>query len=933
MALHSQTTTAGTTYSSRSRLHALAPFIARERLLDRLPDADGHVLWLSAPYGYGKSVLLAQWAAGLEEAGHSVVWLSAEHEDVRSGVAAQLALPASAPWPLLLDELARRGCAVVIEEAEAAGEALDRLLAGFDGLVAVASRGELASLELPRRLTQGRLLRLGEAEMAFTPAEVEALSAQLGGDDGASQGEALELWRRCGGWPLALHFALLSGGAPALDSLAETLSQALPFQLRGELLLLAAVGELPRAASDGRADRLVERGLAQELTSGYRLHPLVRQALMEQHALQAAEQVRAAGDRLPWALRAGALTRLGLVDELAAVLAEPASLQHALTEPAAWLDWHAQAPGADAPERRLAAVAARVVRTDFGAAVPELLALLLDSGLAPDDLTRVAARAVAALAAARRLDEATAVATAAAATAAAAGPQRAWELRHAQATAHLQSGRLREAWELLSELVEEAAVAGVDPAARLAAEVTLHLTRFELDGDHFAYAAALRDLIKRRSQAGGHAATTLHHNLAINLYAVGDVEGAREHLLLAATTADRHAGLVVAMAQAFVDRDLERFPQLLAESRLWEYDLLTERVAALWLRTLRAVGDAELAAEVAEGLPEGPFVLLEKAWQAFAAGDGELAAERLARALPAWQAQASLVNRDFRQHHAAMDFIINGGEDRLEALLALSPHRQRVLPALLVPLASLPRDRPELSVHYPIDEVLASGWREAVEKRQGEVPPLELKLLGEVGARMLGEELRLSRRHRELLTLIALRVPRSRWAEELWPEAAPKSSENNLRVQLHLLKRELSLGGEQHYLPGEELTNTESDLERLQAALAAGDAEAVGHLYSGPLAPEVDLETVTSERAELARRVVTCLSQAARGVELEPAIAYLRRALDIEPFDEELLRSLVERLLAAGRRGAAERAARAFEQRLEAETGYSLSPQTVDLLR
>ena len=48
----------------------------------------------------------------------------------------------------------------------------------------------------------------------------------------------------------------------------------------------------------------------------------------------------------------------------------------------------------------------------------------------------------------------------------------------------------------------------------------------------------------------------------------------------------------------------------------------------------------------------------------------------------------------------------------------------------LVPLERLPRARPDLARHYPLGEVLKSGWKAAIERRLGEVPPLEVALLG-----------------------------------------------------------------------------------------------------------------------------------------------------------------------------------------------------------
>lgn len=49
------------------RPRSTALFLERPRLLRLLPEEPGYVVWLEAPYGYGKSVLTSQWAARLEE--------------------------------------------------------------------------------------------------------------------------------------------------------------------------------------------------------------------------------------------------------------------------------------------------------------------------------------------------------------------------------------------------------------------------------------------------------------------------------------------------------------------------------------------------------------------------------------------------------------------------------------------------------------------------------------------------------------------------------------------------------------------------------------------------------------------------------------------------------------------------------------------------
>src|SRR5690606_31249118 len=95
-----------------------ARYIERRRLLDRLPDEPGYVVWLEAPYGYGKSVLASQWAQGLEAAGWSVVWLSGRYVDLRSTVASVLGVPGHTPWAVLLDVLLGSRALVVLEDLE-----------------------------------------------------------------------------------------------------------------------------------------------------------------------------------------------------------------------------------------------------------------------------------------------------------------------------------------------------------------------------------------------------------------------------------------------------------------------------------------------------------------------------------------------------------------------------------------------------------------------------------------------------------------------------------------------------------------------------------------------------------------------------------------------------------------------------------------------
>lgn len=124
-------------------------YLARPRLLESLPEEPGFVVWLEAPYGYGKSVLASQWAHQLELDGWRVLWLTMADAEPRSGVAVAVGLPAASPWSPTLDALWSQKTLLVLEELEALKdhEDLVPLLRDVRGLVLLASRGPLITSE------------------------------------------------------------------------------------------------------------------------------------------------------------------------------------------------------------------------------------------------------------------------------------------------------------------------------------------------------------------------------------------------------------------------------------------------------------------------------------------------------------------------------------------------------------------------------------------------------------------------------------------------------------------------------------------------------------------------------------------------------------------------------------------------------------------
>ncbi|HMQ33870.1 MAG TPA: LuxR C-terminal-related transcriptional regulator [Chloroflexaceae bacterium] len=190
-----------------------------------------------APAGFGKTTLLAQWAA---ECGAGLAWLALDERDndptrfwayvaaaldtvaPGAGDHARSMLQSPAPPPAevvivaLLDELERLEREVVLllddyhliaAEAIHAGVAflVDHLPPGVR--VVIAGRGD-PPLPLARWRLRGQLAELRVGELRFTPGEVAALAAAAGLSLGPAEAEALA--SRTEGWAGALALAARS---------------------------------------------------------------------------------------------------------------------------------------------------------------------------------------------------------------------------------------------------------------------------------------------------------------------------------------------------------------------------------------------------------------------------------------------------------------------------------------------------------------------------------------------------------------------------------------------------------------------------------------------------------------------------------------------------------------------------------------------------
>ena len=211
--------------------------VSRVRLLDQLEaSAATPVVAISAPAGYGKTILAAEWA---KRDRRPFVWLSIDRHDndpavllnylavgldrvepIDPGVFRALtsrgASNAHTVVPQLATALSSKALAVVavLDDVQLLHdqEGLDALAVLVDHLpqgsqLVVLSRAA-PLLPLARWRVEGRLAELGPGELAMDPAEAGSLLRATKVE--LADGEVAELTRRTEGWPAALYLAALS---------------------------------------------------------------------------------------------------------------------------------------------------------------------------------------------------------------------------------------------------------------------------------------------------------------------------------------------------------------------------------------------------------------------------------------------------------------------------------------------------------------------------------------------------------------------------------------------------------------------------------------------------------------------------------------------------------------------------------------------------
>jgi tetratricopeptide (TPR) repeat protein len=905
-----------------------ALFLERPRLLSILPEEPGYIVWLEAPYGYGKSVLVSQWAAQLERDGWRVIWLALVDGDPRRPLAMALDLSENAAWSLVLEGLAAEKTLVILEDLEndpEAGLSLGPLLKHTPGLVLLASRKSLHTPELPRARTEGRLIHLRAEHLAFTHAE----AVMLFGDQDSSLA-----WDRTRGWSLPLHMAALTGELPDEESLWEGVRESLEARIWEEVLLLSALPYLLSGFADDRAENLARLGFVQELENGFRLHPLAAETILKRHTPAVQATVRVNLERLPLALQAEACARAGLFFELETML-EDYGL--AVEDSVGVLRWDALCksqnplePNAHglSPARLLTLSWAYSVTNQHEMAMKTYFAVARHSDAVPPQRLNALGWALFDLRPGE-FDQADTLLEEATPWLKDAEPIVRGAFLINAATFYMEMHRWQEAEPLL-----EQGVPILSPENRLAGQINLALVRWELHGDLVGYLEELKSSLEVVGNRPFNNCTSLEWLARLYtllgqsqraLECLDWLENLREHSPKVAFLGRVQAvALRVGLGQA----SLEAFTVLEREALAFNPDTGEEPelgfVRAHLAQCLRESGQIQQAYTLLEATIQKldtPRLRIEYALILHALGQSANALEWLEPVLTSTFRQNVLLAQ-------AAKFRITKNAADLERLQGLTNAGGQVFPAL-VPLLDLPRDRADLCKPYPLNQVLLCGWREAAQVRHAEIPMLEVKLLGGFSLRLLGQPVTLTGRPRDILIMLALGLSREQIAETLWPDADGEKSRNNLHVNLNIMRKVLEPWGLPTYILESGLARTHVDLNDLEVALARKDIPAIRSFYA-KLAPGIDLPPLEEAREQWHERILeTLLEHAHNNLENE---ATLELILELDPLHEEACSLLLTHLIRTGRRITAQRRFREFSRRLQDTLGLEPAPELQHLV-
>jgi LuxR family transcriptional regulator, maltose regulon positive regulatory protein len=284
------------------------------------------VVSVTAPAGYGKTTLLAQWA--LRDS-RSFAWVSLDERDsdplvllrdiaaalhavvpLQASVLEALASPVASVWDAALPRVgsvftARAGRVVLVLDdvhllrSRESAELIGTLAGHLGGECALVLAGRWTTrLPMPALRAAGKLLEVGTDDLAMTAKEARLLLGRCGVS--STLEEAADLVHHCEGWPAALHLsgnARVTGGQE--DVVVDFISSECLSRLRPESLRFLERTSVLERLSGELCDSVLQRGgSGKELRriersnlflipldregSWFRYHRLFREALLRE---------------------------------------------------------------------------------------------------------------------------------------------------------------------------------------------------------------------------------------------------------------------------------------------------------------------------------------------------------------------------------------------------------------------------------------------------------------------------------------------------------------------------------------------------------------------------------------------------------------------------------------------------------------------------
>ena len=211
-----------------SKFHPPAPVSAqvlRQDLCESICMADGRLVLVSGPAGFGKTTAMMQARARLDDGGVPSAWLTIDRADndvsrfmsCLDEVAARLGLAGARPGDALGALLRSDACyALFLDEFESVHEAavlgLVREMAAHlprKAHLVIGSRS-LPQLGLARLRVRGQLVEIGTDRLRFTPQDVVAFFGQRNPGRGLSSHQLVSLHEKTEGWIAALWLASIA---------------------------------------------------------------------------------------------------------------------------------------------------------------------------------------------------------------------------------------------------------------------------------------------------------------------------------------------------------------------------------------------------------------------------------------------------------------------------------------------------------------------------------------------------------------------------------------------------------------------------------------------------------------------------------------------------------------------------------------------------